>query len=846
MKRILGSITCLLLMIFTTGCSHSSPPVAPVLRETAEPSVTTAESPHNILGLYTFVCDPDSGNVDVIPIRDAEFHLNALKFLEPPPYLHLTLESPPKFNGNVLDVDIGLRHPFLGQDVYTGFDVCGIVFTHGSVTGFNDLDIVVAGEGDTRLLNADGYTRWWNPKEFPHGDTIYNYKDGLLGNPADTVDFNCTINGYKYFADGLGKDGQLPPDLRGMFSPGTKNIRHYKIDLSGGLVFNYAVDACWKLPQGSPPYTVPDDFPPDANRPEAYGIFYIDMLKKNTLYCDTVSGNAGGELVFVIGAFDWFNADLNKAWGDSPAGLTFGYSKLVDSGEGYGYYEFGCTGEALKYNGDAPFIFAIESEKTGYGGILPGEPECFYFVLTIHIDDEPFGVRVWGGPGQDSANDLVVNNSTGDIYVTGWFESVVDFDPGEGVDEHLSNGGSDIFLSKFDNSGDFQWTRTIGGGFSDHGEAVITDESDSIYIGGNYADELVDFDPGPGVDEHINYGSFDLFISKYDPNGIYKWTITWGGSEKEFFSGMTIDNNGNIYATGYFESTVDFDPGPGVDEHTSQGVRDAFLCKFNADGQFQWARTWGGDMHDMGMKLDTIGNSEIYVLGWFGDNVDFDPGDEDELVTSSGDTDIFLSKFDADGNFCWVRTFGGADRESSDGLLVSNTSEIYITGYYSSTADFDPGPGVEEYTSKGSRDVFFCKYNTNGDYKWTRVWGGTGQDSGQEFGLDSYGNIIVTGEFMETVDFDPGPELAEMTSNGSRDVFISKFDPDGNFIWVKTFGGMGYDECEGTSTYHLGNIFLAGSFRHTVDFDPGPGVYNAVSKGTYDVFLCKLDPDGEW
>ena len=150
-----------------------------------------------------------NGSIDIIDHRDADLHLNALKFLEPPMLVYLTLESPPQFNGNILDVDIGLRNPYLGLDQFTGFDVCGIIFTLGSQTGFSDPDIVMAGDGDTRLLNADGYTRWWNPVEFPHGNTIFSYTEGMLGTPSGSAEFNCSINGYKYFADGLEPDDPL-------------------------------------------------------------------------------------------------------------------------------------------------------------------------------------------------------------------------------------------------------------------------------------------------------------------------------------------------------------------------------------------------------------------------------------------------------------------------------------------------------------------------------------------------------------------------------------------------------------------------------------------------------------
>ena len=280
MKYLTGAaLVILAAAIFLTSCSRDSSPVEPPAMEPAH-QLSNVSNSHSLWGMYTFTCDPGKGTVEVIPLREAGMHLNALKFLEPPALVFLKIEGQPQFNGNILDVDIGLTNPYLGWDQFTGFDVCGIVFTHGSVSGFSDPDIVMAGDGDTHLLNPDGYTRWWNPVEFPHGDTLNCYIDGMIGTPAAAADFNCTINGYKYFADGLDKDDpltELDISKRGMFSAWKKNVRHYKIDMSGGFIFNYAVDACWKKPSIIPPMNIPGDFPPEANRVEAWNVVVTEL-----------------------------------------------------------------------------------------------------------------------------------------------------------------------------------------------------------------------------------------------------------------------------------------------------------------------------------------------------------------------------------------------------------------------------------------------------------------------------------------------------------------------------------------------------------------------------------------
>ncbi len=256
----------LLLSIITavtlwSGCGsgNSLDAVLPECRAVSD------SSSHQLWGLWQFAVDPGAGTMDAVALRDAAMHLNALHFLEPPPFLNLSLDSL-EINGNIVDAVIGLRNPFLGQNKFTGFDVCGIFITHGSIGGFDNPNIVIAGPGDTHLTNPDGYTRWWNPAEFPYDGSMFSYKDGLLGTPDSSADFNSTVNAYKLFCDDLDDPddsvGALDPSNRCVFGAGQKNTRRYLIQMSGGLVFNYAVDASWKFPDGTPPYDVPGDFAP--------------------------------------------------------------------------------------------------------------------------------------------------------------------------------------------------------------------------------------------------------------------------------------------------------------------------------------------------------------------------------------------------------------------------------------------------------------------------------------------------------------------------------------------------------------------------------------------------------
>jgi len=388
---IVAFIAVYLLIAFLvaiSGCSGDLPTGA-VSTTVSEKGISSTTN-HYTWGLWQFIADPVAGTLDVTPLRAGDFHLNALTFLEPPPLVNLTLESL-KFNGNIIEADIGLRHPFLGLNEFTGFDVCGIFISNGSVTGYSDSKLRMAGEGDTRLLNPDGYSRWWNPTEFPVNDgTMFSYQDGLLGTPNSNAHYNCTLNGYKYFSDDLGADdpiSSIDTTHRGVFSAGKKNVRHYTIELGAdGLTFNYAVDANWHFPTGGKPWDVPDDFPPDANRSEAWRISITET--ENTLWNDGTG--SGGDLKLQVDVYDWFNAGSNKVRVESPGNFDMAESSTpTGGGADYSTYEIEID-DATPAADEIGLLISVVSEKADFEGFIPGTNATAYFTHSASVAEEPY------------------------------------------------------------------------------------------------------------------------------------------------------------------------------------------------------------------------------------------------------------------------------------------------------------------------------------------------------------------------------------------------------------------------------------------------------------------------
>ena len=197
---------------------------------------------------------------------------------------------------------------------------------------------------------------------------------------------------------------------------------------------------------------------------------------------------------------------------------------------------------------------------------------------------------------------------------------------------------------------------------------------------------------------------------------------------------------------------------------------------------------------------------------------------------------------------------GGVNTQNEDDkgwcITVDNNGNVYTTGDFDGTGDFDPGPGVYNLTSAGSEDIFVSKLDVNGNFVWAKRMGGGGPSTANDYGrsvvVDANGNVYVTGWFNYTADFDPGPGVYNLTSASGPDIFVLKLDVNGNFLWVKQMGGVGSDYGESIAIDAAGNIYTTGRFGLQTDFDPGLGVYNLTSAGDLDVFVSKLDANGNF
>jgi alpha-tubulin suppressor-like RCC1 family protein len=390
----------------------------------------------------------------------------------------------------------------------------------------------------------------------------------------------------------------------------------------------------------------------------------------------------------------------------------------------------------------------------------------------------------------------------------------------------------------------------FGGTSADFSSSIAVDNSGNIYTTG-YFQGTVDFDPGVGTTNLISTGDYDVFVSKLDSTGALLWAKSFGGTSADFSDSIAVDNSGNVYTTGYFQGTVDFDPGVGTTNLISTGDYDVFVSKLDSTGALLWAKSFGGTSNDRARSIAVDNSGNVHTTGFFQGTADFDPGVGTTNLTSAGGNnfinDIFVSKLDSTGALLWAKSFAGATISDSRSIAVDNSGNVYTTGYFRLTVDFDPGEGVTELTGGGfdNYDVFVSKLDSTGALLWAKSFAGTSAEGGYSIALDNSGNIYTTGDFQGTVDFDPGVGTTNLTSAGGNDVFVSKLDSTGSLLWAKSFGGTSSDTGYSIAVDTSGNIYTTGDFQGTVDFDPGVGTTNLTSAGDYDVFVLKLFPSGE-
>ncbi|MFN8394623.1 MAG: T9SS type A sorting domain-containing protein [Bacteroidia bacterium] len=459
-------------------------------------------------------------------------------------------------------------------------------------------------------------------------------------------------------------------------------------------------------------------------------------------------------------------------------------------------------------------------------------------------------------------NDLAMD-SLGDFYIVGSFKGTVDFDPGPGVLNLTSAGFEDAFVTKYSSTGAFQWVKTWGSVYIDVAHAVEFSNG-QLYIGGRFQD-VVDFDPGPGsvmrtstgsgqsgfmlrldpnggfVDISCMYSAYacivydmtqdsvgniymcgtysdstnflgtnltgdvlvDVFVAKADPAMNLQWARTFGRFiGQESCKSIELDAAGSVYVSGSFSGTVDMNPGPGVDNHVGTTNGDGYLSKFDGQGNWKWCKQFAGSAAENAMNIATDRNRSIYVGGFFSGNIDLDPGPGTDIRVATAYS-MFIARLDTSGSYVWGVSLPTGSGTSLCHLRVDAHSNIWAGSDFYGTVDFDPSPVGNTSLTAISNDAFIHRLDSNGQFLGVIRIGNGGAEKARKIQLTGLNSLVFTGDFQQTVDFDPWGGVYNMTAAGTEAAYIEKLrfcshttasisltsctaiqSPSGNYSWT--------------------------------------------------------------
>lgn len=493
--------------------------------------------------------------------------------------------------------------------------------------------------------------------------------------------------------------------------------------------------------------------------------------------------------------------------------------------------------------------------------VIPQPERCD----TPTVDEDCNGVRPACGEtwsfalataATNQAARSVAVDSLDNVYVAGDFGSYVEQagapPPGGLPNGKIDLGGGilvadgavagifkdDVFLAKYDKSGNHIWSKRFGDTSNQTATQVIVDADDNVILLGR-AFGTIDFGNGDILD---GVGTDDIFVAKFGADGTVIWSIILGGVDPDRAERLAVDSDGDIWMAGTFTGSVDFGKGP----FQTTGVRDGIVLEI--DGESAAVRTaipFGGGTTDAmsnksgdnyGFGVDVYTDTStgtprdfIYVTGYFSSTMRIGAGQQ---LTSAGGTDVFVAKLDAAGNHVWSQGIGSPLDDVAHDLVVDKADgSVVFTGFFQDRIDFGGG----EITSAGSNDIFLAKLDADGGHLFSKGYGDAADQ--RDFGsfkantwtaldIDADGNIFLGGPLVGSANFGASPIVSP---NGKMDAFVAKLDAAGNHIYSTRYGDDGTQIALDLAVASSGHVLLVGRFySSTIAFEPATGTIRGI------------------
>jgi hypothetical protein len=395
-----------------------------------------------------------------------------------------------------------------------------------------------------------------------------------------------------------------------------------------------------------------------------------------------------------------------------------------------------------------------------------------------------------------------------------------------------------INLSNYSQLPEWSWAKNAISDQNCDGFCVSPVTNNTIYVAGEFFGDKLTFG-NIMLTNSGKKGTNDIFIVQYDLDGNVIMAKSFGGEGNDFARSIAVDNSGNIFiAGGFTSSSIKFDY---ITLNNSElgGANDIYITKLTSAGNVLWAKKFSGKYDDKANSIccDHLGNA--YITGWFcSEKLSYEK-DTIKNISGGGLSDIFLCKFDPDGNIEWVHTAKGNGNDYAYGITADNNNDIYITGGSSSPDLTFNGITI---SNLGFEKIFIAKYSTAGDLIWAQSVGGSSNEEGTSITTDINNNVYITGKFQSS---SITMDTTTLINAGTFDIFIAKYSPGGNVLWAKSAGGNSDERGNSIISDKQGNVYITGWFASPKILFGKTVLLNPGSKGTTHCFIAKYNSEGE-
>lgn len=457
---------------------------------------------------------------------------------------------------------------------------------------------------------------------------------------------------------------------------------------------------------------------------------------------------------------------------------------------------------------------------------------------TLIIDPTPAlsWSTYYGGDGDEYAYTTAIDGS-GNIFIAGNTSSSSSIATSSAYQNSMS-GASDAYLVKFNSSGSRQWATYFGGSDYEEVYSIAADGDGNVYLTGLTTSSS-------GIATSFAYqttlgGDNDAFLAKFGGDGAILWSTYIGGSSDDVAYSLALDGNDYVYVAGFTKGDAGIGTS-GTHQPTTSGF-DAFLVKFNSSGTLQWGTYYGGSSEEIGysVKIDKYGY--VYLGGTTGSS-DSIATDSVYQGTYGGSTDGFLAKFNGNGVRQWGTYYGGSGEEYLQSITIDSSSNIYCTGYTSSTSGIASSGALQTSMGGGTYDSYLAKFNNNGALSWATYIGGSEDDAGFSLVTDDKGFVYFGGVSGGTTGIATAGSYQSSHAGGYWDACLIKFNANGSRSWGTYFGGAGEDICYSLATGNNGTICMAGFSDGYSDITTSGSYQPSFGGGSIDAFLAKFEVD---